>query len=123
MHTVSTVAAPSATVAERTTDHTIRYETWTGYNSTWKFFKMWADEAGRSFVMEQGRIEGRQISYPILLDANAEPMLESTNTFLIWYCEHCDIVTKKSVVEKAVSWLKACGDLARDKRGKGCLDK
>jgi hypothetical protein len=84
---------------------------------------MWADETSASFTIDSAKIEGRSISYPVLLDANGEPMLEATNTFLEWYCAHCDIVTKKSVVEKAVSWLKACADLARDKRGKGVLDK
>ena len=76
---------------------------------------MWADQTDSSFAMEQAKIEGRKISYPYLLDAKGEPMLESTNAFLIWFCEHCDIVTKKSVVEKAESWLKACGDLSRAK--------
>ena len=75
------------------------------------------------FSNESAKIEGRSISYPVLLDDNSEPRLEDTNSFLEWYCAHCDIVTKKSVVEKAVSWLKACADLARDKRGKGVLDK
>ena len=84
---------------------------------------MWADETSASFTIDSAKIEGRSISYPVLLDANSEPMLEATNAFLEWYCAHCDIVTKKSVVEKAVSWLKACADLARDKRGKGVLDK
>ena len=84
---------------------------------------MWANEAGVSFPIEQAKIMGRDISYPLLLDANAEPKLEDTDRFLIWFCEHCDIVTKKSVVEKAISWLKACGDLARSKRSKARLDK
>ena len=84
---------------------------------------MWADESGASFTMETAKIDGRDISYPYLLNEKGDPRIESTNDFLVWYCEHADIVTKKSVVEKAVSWLKACSDLARDKRGKGVLDK
>jgi len=51
--------------------------------------------------METAKIEGRDISYPYLLDEKGDPRLESTNDFLVWYCEHADIVTKKSVVEKA----------------------
>ena len=147
--TNGTVAAsPSSSLVERNTDHTIRFDTWVGYNSTWKYFKvrprgsqlliyspsrlltcdrdaaqMWADEYGASFAMEKAKIEGRAIEYPLLLNANAEPMLESTNAFLEWFCSRCESVTKKSVVEKAVSWLKACADLARDKRGKGVLEK
>ena len=76
---------------------------------------MWADSTGTSFAIQEAKIEGRKISYPYLLDQNGEPRLESTNDFLVWYCERCDIVTKKSVVEKAESWLKACGDLSRAK--------
>ena len=136
---ISSATAPSSTASgDRTTDHIIRYDTWVGYNSTWKHFKvmlarvhshtlvysytrarvslqMWADETGASFATEEAKIEGRKVSYPYLLDAKGEPLLESTNDFLVWFCERCDIVTKKSVVEKAESWLKACGDLARAK--------
>ena len=53
---------------------------------------MWADETGASFAVDSAKIEGRSISYPVLLDANSEPMLEATNAFLEWYCAHCDIV-------------------------------
>ena len=77
--------------------------------------QMWTDETGVSFVIEEAKIDGRKISYPYLLDQKGEPRLESTNDFMIWFCERCDIVTKKSVVEKAESWLKACGDLSRAK--------
>ena len=76
---------------------------------------MWADETSVSFAIEEAKIDSRKISYPYLLDAKGEPRLESTNDFLVWFCERCDIVTKKSVVEKAESWLKACGDLSRAK--------
>ena len=39
--TASTVPVSSASsMAERATDHIIRFETWTGYNSTWKYFKV-----------------------------------------------------------------------------------
>ena len=76
---------------------------------------MWAEETGTSFATEEAKIEGRKVTYPYLLDAKGEPRLESTNDFLVWFCERCDIVTKKSVVEKAESWLKACGDLSRAK--------
>ena len=75
----------------------------------------WADCSGASFAMENAKIKGRKISYPYLLDETGEPRLESTNDFIIWFCERCDIVTKKTVVEKAESWLKACGDLSRAK--------
>ena len=34
------VATPSSSLVERTTDHTIRFETWVGYNSTFKYFKV-----------------------------------------------------------------------------------
>ena len=61
------------------------------------------------------RPQGRVTVHVPLLDAKGEPRLESTNDFLVWFCERCDIVTKKSVVEKAESWLKACGDLSRAK--------
>ena len=27
-------------VVDRVTEHTIRFETWVGYNSTWKYFKV-----------------------------------------------------------------------------------
>ena len=27
-------------VADRATEHTIRFETWVGYNSTWKYFQV-----------------------------------------------------------------------------------
>jgi len=77
--------------------------------------QMWMDSTGVSFAIEEAKIDGRKISYPYLLDAKGEPRLESTNDFLVWFCERCDIVTKKSVVEKAESWLKACGDLSRAK--------
>jgi len=76
---------------------------------------MWMDETKSSFEMATAKIDGREISYPYLLDDKGEPRLASTNAFMIWFCERCDIVTKKSVVEKAESWLKACGDLARAK--------
>ena len=111
------VATPSSSLVERTTDHTIRFETWVGYNSTWKYFQvrgasiyvqifsavltrtrasssqMWADEQRLSFLTESAKIEGRAISYPLLLDGDSELRLEDTNTFLEWYCAHCDIVT------------------------------
>ena len=77
--------------------------------------QVWADEQRLSFTIESAKIEGRTVSYPYLLDEKGEPRLESTNDFLVWFCERCDIVTKKSVVEKAESWLKACGDLSRAK--------
>ena len=77
--------------------------------------QMWADSTGVSFAIEEAKIDSRKISYPYLLDQKGEPRLESTNDFLVWFCERCDIVTKKSVVEKAESWLKACGDLSRAK--------
>ena len=35
-----TVAASSTASVDRATDHTIRYDTWVGYNSTWKYFKV-----------------------------------------------------------------------------------
>ena len=139
--TSSANALSTTSSGDRATDHTIEYDTWVGYNSTWKYFKvcwhvpmhlytgtlirslslsrhalqMWADEAGQSFTIEEAKIKGRKISYPCLLDQKGEPLLESTNNFLVWFCERCDIVTKKSVVEKAESWLKACGDLNRAK--------
>ena len=77
--------------------------------------QMWMDSTGVSFMIEEAKIQGRKVSYPYLLDEKGEPRLESTNDFLVWFCERCDIVTKKSVVEKAESWLKACGDLSRAK--------
>ena len=76
---------------------------------------MWMEETKSSFEMAKAKIDGRDISYPYLLDAKGEPRLQCTNAFMIWYCERCDIVTKKSVVEKAESWLMACGNLARVK--------
>ena len=77
--------------------------------------QMWADETGASFEMAEATIQGRKVSYPYILNDKGEPMLESTNSFLVWYCARCDIVAKKSVVEKAEAWLKACGDLSRAK--------
>ena len=72
---------------------------------------MWADETSASFEMAEATIQGRKVSYPYTLNDKGEPMLESTNSFLVWYCcARCDIVAKKSVVEKAEAWLKACGD-------------
>ena len=59
---------------------------------------MWADSTGTSFAIEEAKIDGRKISYPYLLDVKGQPRLESTNDFMIWFCERCDIVTKKSVV-------------------------
>ena len=59
--------------------------------------QMWMDSTGTSFAMEEAKIDGRKISYPYLLDEKGEPRLESTNDFMIWFCERCDIVTKKSV--------------------------
>ena len=41
-----------------------------------------------------------ELQHNPLLDAEGEPRLASTNAFMIWFCERCDIVTKKSVVEK-----------------------
>ena len=38
--TTDTAIAASPSLVERTTDHTIRFETWVGYNSTWKHFKV-----------------------------------------------------------------------------------
>ena len=32
--------SPSSASGDRATDHTIRYDTWAGYNSTWKYFKV-----------------------------------------------------------------------------------
>ena len=77
--------------------------------------QMWMDETKSSFEMAKAKIDGRDISYPYLLDAKGEPRLQCTNAFMIWYCERCDTVTKKSVVEKAESWLMACGNLCRVK--------
>jgi len=97
----TTSGAPTLSTAssgDHATDHTIRYDTWSGYNSTWKYFKMWADSTGDAFAIEEAKIDGRKISYPYLLDQKGEPRLESTNDFMVWFCERCDIVTKKSVV-------------------------
>ena len=101
-------------VVDRVTEHTIRFETWVGYNSTWKYFKvraschvpccstpallcsrthrtvpvqMWMDETKSSFEMAKAKIDGRDISYPYLLDAKGEPRLQCTNAFMIWFCE------------------------------------
>ena len=76
---------------------------------------MWMDETKSSFEMAKAKIDGRDISYPYLLDAKGEPRLQCTNAFMIWFCERCDIVVKKTVVEKAESWLMACGNLSRVK--------
>ena len=56
--------------------------------------QIWMDSTGVSFVIEEAKIEGRKISYPYLLDEKGEPRLESTNDFLVWFCERCHIVTK-----------------------------
>ena len=42
VHANNSIAAASSTTAsaDRATDHTIRYDTWVGYNSTWKYFKV-----------------------------------------------------------------------------------
>ena len=41
VHTTNdATASPSSLVELATTDHTIRFETWVGYNSTWKHFKV-----------------------------------------------------------------------------------
>lgn len=50
-------------------------------------------------------------------------LVQHTNDFLIWFCAHADIVTKKTVVEKALSWLKACADMARAKINKIVLER
>ena len=44
MHANNSISAASSTTAstDRATDHTIRYDTWSGYNSTWKYFKVLA---------------------------------------------------------------------------------
>ena len=102
--TSSANALSTTSSGDRATDHTIEYDTWVGYNSTWKYFKvrwhvpmhlytgtlirslslsrhalqMWADEAGQSFTIEEAKIKGRKISYPCLLDQKGEPLLEST---------------------------------------------
>ena len=92
-------------VADRATDHTIRFETWVGYNSTSKYFKvrtschvpccstptllcsrthrtvpvqMWMDETKSSFEMAKAKIDGREITYPYLLDAKR--MAEAAQT-------------------------------------------
>ena len=49
--------------------------------------QMWTDETSVSFAIEEAKIDGRKISYPYLLDAKGEPRLESTNAFMIWFCE------------------------------------
>ena len=78
-------------VVDRVTEHTIRFETWVGYNSTWKYFKvraschvpccstpallcsrthrtvpvqMWMNETKSSFEPAKAKIDGRDISYP-----------------------------------------------------------
>ena len=39
--TTSNAASASTTASgDRATDHTIRYDTWVSYNSTWKYFKV-----------------------------------------------------------------------------------
>ena len=84
----------------------------------------WANETNRSFELQTAKVDGREVVYPLLLDAVGEPMLvEHTNDFLIWFCAHADIVTKRTVVEKALSWLKACGDMARSKFSLPVFDK
>ena len=42
MHANNSIAAASLSSAsvDRPTDHIIRYDTWVGYNSTWKYFKV-----------------------------------------------------------------------------------
>ena len=129
-------------------DHKIQYSVWQGYNSTRKWFDVrtcscyfacwrcsrlcdrfasyqaWTAETNRSFLFQTATIEGRQVDYPVLIDSNGEAMLvQHTNDFLIWFCAHADIVTKKTVVEKALSWLKACADMARAKINKIVLER
>ena len=38
--TSNATASTTASSVNHTTDHTIRYDTWVGYNSTWKYFKV-----------------------------------------------------------------------------------
>ena len=40
--TSNATASTTASSGDRATDHTIRYDTWVGYNSTWKYFKVLA---------------------------------------------------------------------------------
>ena len=43
VHTTNDTTASSSSSTDessRSTDHTIRYDTWVGYNSTWKYFKV-----------------------------------------------------------------------------------
>ena len=47
--------------------------------------QMWMDETKSSFEMAKAKIDGRDISYPYLLDAKGEPRLQCTNAFMIWF--------------------------------------
>ena len=40
VNTSTTTASSSNDIIERASDHTIEFETWVGYNSTWKYFKV-----------------------------------------------------------------------------------
>ena len=42
MHTTisNATASLSSASGDHATDHIIRYDTWVGYNSTWKYFKV-----------------------------------------------------------------------------------
>ena len=51
----NSIAAPSSLV-ERATDHTIRFETWVGYNSTWKHFKVRALTTSKCFLLLSTRL-------------------------------------------------------------------
>ena len=74
---------------------------WHSYTRSRLALQMWMDSTGVSFVTEEARIQGRKVSYPYLLDQKGEPRLDSTNAFMIWFCERCDIVTKKSPPQQA----------------------
>ena len=61
--------------------------------------QMWMEETKSSFEMAKAKIDGREISYPYLLDAKGEPRLVSTNAFMIWYCVEirCSVVVLAGV--------------------------
>ena len=59
MHTTTSSATASSTTSSgnRATDHTIRYDTWIGYASHLSP-KMWKDETGILFAIEEAKIDG-----------------------------------------------------------------
>ena len=74
----------------------------------------WASEMGHEVEFSEGIIEGRDVTYPVLLDSGNHPRTDLGNAFLLWYAEQSGL--QKEALKFAQKYLTASANIECNKR-------